>query len=194
MKTQPLILASSSPYRKQLLEKLGFDFICAAPDIDEKMRANESAKSLALRLAHEKAQALAVRYPTQLIIASDQVAILDNQQLEKPGTPANAIQQLQNSSGKIVDFHTSICVLNSATQEIKSSIDLCRVHFKTLSQQEIINYVQREQPYDCAGSFKSEGLGIALFERIEGDDPNALIGLPLIQLISLLTDFGISVL
>jgi len=194
MQTQQLILASSSPYRKQLLEKLGLDFTCASPDINEDIHGNETAPELALRLAHQKAMALAKQYPQHIIIASDQVAMLDGKQLGKPGNKENTILQLQQSSGKSIAFYTSLCVLNSATQSFKSDIDCCTVHFKTLSEQEIIHYVEREKPYDCAGGFKSEGLGIALFDRIEGDDPNSLIGLPLIKLISLLKAFGISVL
>jgi len=193
MKNRPLVLASSSPYRKALLDKLQLKFICANPDIDETAINNEKPKELALRLAKEKAKALAESYPNHLIIASDQVALLGNVQLHKPHNHANTIKQLQQSSGKSVTFYTSICILNSATQEINSDIDLCTVYFKSLNEQQIIRYVNSEQPYDCAGGFKSEGLGIALFDRIEGDDPNALIGLPLIKLIALLQKYNIAV-
>jgi len=194
MQKQALILASSSPYRKQLLEKLGLDFTCASPNINEQARIDETAPELALRLAKEKALALAKQYPKHIIIASDQVAILDGKQLCKPDNKENTIQQLQDSSGKAIAFHTSLCVFNSATGSLKTDIDCCTVYFKELSKQEIIHYVEIEKPYDCAGGFKSEGLGIALFERIEGDDPNSLIGLPLIKLIALLKEFNISVL
>jgi len=194
MQTQQLILASSSPYRKQLLEKLGLDFTCVSPNINEDRHNNETAQKLALRLAQQKAIALAEQYPQHIIIASDQVAILDNKQLCKPGSKENTILQLQQSSGKSIAFYTSLCVLNSATHSFKTDIDCCTVHFKSLSEAEIIRYVELEKPYDCAGGFKSEGLGIALFDRIEGDDPNSLIGLPLIKLIGLLKVFGISVL
>jgi len=194
MNSTPLVLASSSPYRKQLLDKLGLDFICAAPHINEQAMQNELPQNLALRLAKEKAQALVTCYPKHLIIASDQVAILNQQQLEKPITKTKAIQQLELSSGQTVNFYTSVCVLDSASLEFKNTFDLCRVHFKTLSPESIRHYIEREQPYDCAGSFKSEGLGIALFERIQGDDPNALVGLPLIKLIALLNAFGVCVL
>ncbi len=194
MKTNSLVLASSSIYRKEILKKLQLDFICASPDIDESPKTGETAKQMALRLAKEKATALAINYPAQLIIASDQVAMLEQTQLKKPGTPDNAIRQLQLCSGKPVTFHTSICILNTTTRELKSDIDTCTVYFKNLSEQQIINYIDMEKPYNCAGSFKSEGLGIALFDRIQGDDPNALIGLPLIKLVNLLNAFGIDVL
>lgn len=194
MQTNNLVLASSSTYRKSLLEKLYLNFICAAPDINETAKPDENPRKLALRLAQEKAKTLACDYPEHLIIAADQVAMLNHMQLEKPGNRHNAIQQLQLSSGSQVNFYTSICILNSATNETKSDIDTCTVHFKHLSDQQIQNYIDLEQPYDCAGSFKSEGLGIALFERIDGEDPNALIGLPLIKLIRLLNAFNIDVL
>ncbi len=193
MKNRPLVLASSSPYRKALLEKLHLKFICASPNIDETALIDENPQQQALRLAKEKAEALAESYPNHLIIASDQVALLDNIPLHKPRNYANTLKQLQQSSGKSVKFYTSVCILNSATQEFNSDIDLCTVYFKPLNRQQIIHYVKREQPYDCAGGFKSEGLGIALFERIEGDDPNALIGLPLIKLVALLQAYHIEV-
>ncbi len=194
MKTNNLVLASRSSYRKALLEKLHLSFICADPDINEASKEDESPIKLARRLAEEKATALAPDFPQHLIIAADQVAILEHAQLKKPGTASNAIQQLQISSGKSVTFYTSVCVLNSATTELKTALDICTVHFKKLSIEQIVNYIELEQPLDCAGSFKSEGLGIALFERIDGDDPNALIGLPLIKLISLLEAFNVPVL
>ncbi|HIG66153.1 MAG TPA: septum formation inhibitor Maf [Methyloprofundus sp.] len=194
MQTNNLVLASSSPYRKSLLEKLHLNFICASPDINETAKPSENPRQLALRLAQEKAKALAFNYPEHLIIAADQVAMLNNRQLEKPGNRDNAIKQLQNSSGSKVNFYTSIFILNSATNETQSDLDTCTVHFKHLTDQQIQNYIDLEQPYDCAGSFKSEGLGIALFERIDSEDPNALIGLPLIKLIRLLSAFNIDVL
>lgn len=194
MQNQSIVLASSSLYRQQLLQKLTLDFTCASPNINEQAHINETAPQLALRLAKEKALALTEQYPNHIIIASDQVAILNGKQLCKPGNKATTIQQLQASSGKSIAFHTSLCVLNSATNSLKTDIDCCTVHFKKLSKQEITYYVELEKPYHCAGGFKSEGLGIALFERIEGDDPNALIGLPFIKLIGLLKEFDISVL
>lgn len=194
MKTHHIILASSSSYRKALLEKLHLDFICASPDIDESINSGESPTQMALRLAHKKAMALTSTYSQHYIIASDQVAMLGQTQLTKPGNPQNAIKQLQLSSGHSVKFFTSVCVLNSATGKFKSAIDTCTVSFKKLTDEQIINYIKLEQPYDCAGSFKSEGLGIALFERIQCDDPNTLIGLPLIKLIGLLEEFNIQIL
>ena len=194
MQTNSLVLASSSPYRKQLLQKLFLDFITASPEIDESRHTGEDPAQMAIRLGKEKASALQAAYSEHFIIASDQVAMLDQTQLEKPGNKDNAFKQLKLCSAKTVKFYTSICILNSSTGEIKSALDLCTVYFKKLTEQQIIKYIDLEQPYNCAGSFKSEGLGIALFERIEGDDPNALVGLPLIKLISLLEAFNIDVL
>ncbi len=194
MKIYNLILASNSEYRKALLEKLNLSFICANPDIDETAQTNETGQEQALRLAKQKAYSLASAYPRHIIIASDQVAMLNNTQLHKPGNKETAIKQLQASSGHCVKFYTSISVLNTTTKDYRSDIDICSVYFKNLSDQQIKNYVLLEQPYNCAGSFKSEGLGIALFKRIEGDDPNALIGLPLIKLIRLLEAFNINIL
>lgn len=194
MQTSNLVLASSSPYRKQLLQKLHMEFITATPDIDESQHTDELPAQMALRLGKEKAAALKAAYPNHFIIASDQVAMLNQTQLKKPGDKNNAFKQLQQCSAKMVKFYTSVCILDSSTGELKSALDICSVYFKKLSRQQIINYIDLEQPYQCAGSFKSEGLGIALFERIEGDDPNALIGLPLIKLISLLDAFNIDVL
>ncbi len=194
MKNNKLVLASSSEYRKALLEKLHLSFICASPNIDETAQENETAQEQALRLAKQKAHALASTYPKHIIIASDQVAMMGSMQLHKPGNPKSAIKQLQESSGNCVKFYTSIYVLDTASMNYRSDIDICSVYFKKLNTEEIENYVLLEQPYNCAGSFKSEGLGIALFKRIEGDDPNALIGLPLIKLIELLKTFNINVL
>ncbi|MCF7972026.1 MAG: Maf family nucleotide pyrophosphatase [Methylococcaceae bacterium] len=194
MKTHKLVLASSSEYRKALLEKLQLSFICANPDIDETTQKNETASEQALRLAKQKAYALAGKYPTHIIIASDQVAMLNKTQLHKPGNKETAIKQLQQSSGNCVKFYTSVCVLDTSTNKYRSNVDICSVYFKNLSDQQIKNYVLLERPYNCAGSFKSEGLGIALFKRIKGDDPNSLIGLPLIKLIQLLDTFNINIL
>ncbi|BCG64722.1 MAG: septum formation protein [Methyloprofundus sp.] len=194
MQTNNLVLASSSEYRKTLLEKLNLHFVCTHPNIDESAKTLESPTELALRLAEEKAKSLATTYPKHFIIASDQVAIINHIQLHKPGNKQAAIEQLRLSSGKQVKFYTSVCVLDTTNNQLKSAIDICTVHFKNLSEQQIKHYINIEQPYNCAGSFKSEGLGIALFERIEGDDPNALIGLPLIKLIELLQELNIDVL
>jgi len=194
MKVHNLVLASSSEYRKILLKKLQLNFISASPNINEAALTNENPADQALRLAHCKAKALAIAYPNHLIIASDQVAIIGNMQLHKPGNKKTAIQQLQQSSGKCVKFYTSICILDTHSNTYKSDIEISSVYFKTLTDQQIKNYVLFEQPFNCAGSFKSEGLGIALFERIESDDPNALIGLPIIKLINLLKLFNVDVL
>lgn len=195
MKNSPqLILASSSPYRKTLLNKICPTFECAAADIDESRQTNEDSLPLSKRLAYEKANALSEKFPNHLIIGSDQVAMLEGQQLHKPGNAGNAIKQLLLSSGKQIHFYTSVCVLDSATQEYVTAVDECIVHMKSLTLTEIENYVSLDQPYDCAAAFKSEGLGIVLFEKIMGDDPNALVGLPLIKLRSLLQHFGYNVL
>ena len=189
----PIVLASGSPYRADLLRKLQLDFICSPSQMDETPLPGESAAQLARRLALAKAQAISAAFPQHLIIGSDQVAVCGNEFLHKPGNRELAIRQLTQQSGQIAQFFTGICVLNSSTGESFSDIDLCSVHFKPLTEQQIIRYLDLEQPFDCAGSFKSEGLGIALFSRIEGEDPNALIGLPLIRLIKLLAQFGVEV-
>jgi MAF protein len=189
-----LVLASSSRYRQSLLAKLGLPFEAAAPAVDETPQPHETPTQLSHRLAIEKAKALATRYPAHLIIGSDQVAMLNGEQLNKPGNAERAIAQLQASSGQSVEFFTSVCVLNSASGEVHTELDRTVVHFRTLTERQIAAYVAKEQPFDCAGGFKSEGLGIVLFERIEGEDPNALIGLPLIRLVRLLEKFGVDIL
>ena len=189
-----LVLASSSPFRKELLEKIYATFDTASPDIDESSKPNETPLTLSKRLATEKASALAINFPDHLIIGSDQVAMLGDRQLTKPGSFEKSIQQLTLSSGNTITFYTSLCVLNSKTNETIIDTDICRVHMKNLSLEEITNYVKRDKPYGCAAAFKSEGLGIALFEKIEGDDPNALVGLPLIKLANILNTMGIKVL
>jgi septum formation protein len=186
-----LVLASTSPYRRQLLERLGLPFTCAAPAVDERRRTGESPQVLVLRLAEAKARAVAPHHTNALIIGSDQVACLDNEVLGKPGDRAHAIAQLERASGRTLVFQTGLCLLSTATGRAQTLVEPFRVHFRTLDRRRIEGYLDREQPYDCAGSFKSEGLGIALFERFEGDDPNTLIGLPLIRLIALLEAEGI---
>ncbi|WP_105104572.1 Maf family protein [Microbulbifer pacificus] len=181
-----LILASSSPYRRALLEKLGIPFECAAPYIKEEALPGESAAELASRLATEKALALTDQFPDALIIGSDQVAECLGQQLGKPGTVENAIAQLQLCSGKAVNFHTGLCLADTKTGTHSTVCETFRVHFRKLDTNEIRRYVELDRPLDCAGSFKAEGLGIALFEKMEGNDQNTLIGLPLIRLIDLL--------
>ncbi len=189
-----IILASSSPYRQQLLSKINLKFTAVAPEIDETSEERESAQQLALRLAQNKALMLQQRFDNHLIIGSDQVAYFNGLQLEKPGNRSRSIQQLKMIAGRTVFFYTAICVLDSQSKTIKTEIDCCSVTFRTLSLSEIENYVDLDKPYHCAGSFKSEGLGIALIKKIDGDDPNSLIGLPIIKLIDLLTEFGIKIL
>ncbi|MBK1653431.1 Maf family protein [Allochromatium vinosum] len=187
----PLILASTSPYRRALLERLGLPFSTAAPDVDERPHPGESPADLVRRLAEAKARAVAVKHPDALIIGSDQVACLDDAILGKPGDHHTAIAQLERASGRCVLFLTGLCVLDARSGQTQTLVEPFRVHFRVLSRARIEGYLERERPYDCAGSFKSEGLGIALFERLEGDDPAALIGLPLIRLIPLLETAGL---
>lgn len=194
MKINNLILASSSPYRQALMKKLHLNFKAFSPEVDEGPLANEAPEALAVRLGKLKAQALCEQYPDHLIIGSDQVAVINGKQLHKPGNRPKAIEQLQAASGNTVTFFTSVCIINSSTMHYMTDLDVCTVFFKTLTRRQIEHYVDLEAPYDCAGSFKSESLGIALFEKIQGDDPNALTGLPLIKLISLLEKFGVCVL
>lgn len=181
-----LVLASTSPYRRMLLEKLGFPFECAAPDVDETPQPGESPRHLVTRLAQEKAQSLAARYPAHLIIGSDQVCVLDGEITGKPHTEENAYQQLLRARGTIVTFYTGLALYNSATGHLQTECEPFDVHFRHLSEQEIMDYVRRERPLNCAGSFKSEGLGIALFDKLDGRDPNTLVGLPLIALCQML--------
>lgn len=194
LQIRSIVLASSSIYRRQLLEKLGLPFVFASPSINETPNPGETPRTLVARLATQKAQALAQQYPTSLIIGSDQVACLDDDILGKPGNQENAFQQLQACSGRRVEFLTGLCLLDSAHGTSQTIVEPFAVHFRQLSNQQIQNYLAREQPYDCAGSFKSESLGIALFKKLEGDDPNTLIGLPLIRLVELLQESGVSVL
>lgn len=189
-----IILASSSPYRRQVLAKLGLDFSCEAPDIDEAPSAGENAASLVKRLAKQKALALAENYPESLIIGSDQVATLDQEILGKPHTHSRAKAQLLAANGRTLTFMTGICLHNTKTKLSQVSCETYSVSFRMLTEAQIDNYLLREKPYDCAGSFKSEGLGISLFDRLEGDDPNTLVGLPLIALIRMLNKEGVDVL
>ncbi|PHS68996.1 MAG: septum formation inhibitor Maf [Methylophaga sp.] len=191
---QQLILGSSSPFRAEILSKLGLPFISASPDIDESRLANEQPKQLVQRLSEQKAQAIALQYPDTLIIGSDQVAVIDGHILGKPGNHENAVKQLMAASGKTVLFLTGLTLLNSQTGNMQTLCEPFKVSFKRLSPKQIEFYLQQEQPYQCAGSFKSEGLGISLFSSLNGDDPNSLIGLPLIRLIQLLAAEGIDIL
>ncbi len=192
--SKPLILASTSPFRKQLLEKLNLPFSCCSPEVDETPLENESPADLVLRLAKLKAAAGADKYSEGIVIGSDQVAVINNNIIGKPLNRETAIEQLSQSSGQAITFYTGLAVHNVKNGNVEAIVEPYIVHFRTLSQQAISNYVDIEQPFYCAGSFKCEGLGIALFEQLEGKDPNTLIGLPLISLIDLLHRQGVDVL
>ncbi|MDR1889309.1 MAG: Maf family nucleotide pyrophosphatase [Zoogloeaceae bacterium] len=194
MSTAPLVLASTSPFRRELLARLGLPFQVAAPDCDETPRSGEAPEALALRLSEAKARAVAERFPDALIIGSDQAASCDGQIYGKPGSHANAVAQLQALSGKTVNFFTGLCLLDARTGAAHVRGVPTRVTFRTLTDARIEAYLRREPAYDCAGSAKSEGLGIALIARLEGSDPNALVGLPLIALCDLLYAAGVNVL
>ncbi len=189
-----LVLASTSRYRKALLTRLGLPFAAVAPHADETPRPGETPHALVERLAAAKADALAERFPRALIIGSDQVAVLDGRTLGKPGTHAAAVRQLLDASGRRVTFLTGVCLLDAARGTRQVVTEPFHVTFRALTADMVQRYLLREQPYDCAGSFKSEGLGIALFERLEGEDPTALMGLPLIRLTRMLEHAGRSVL
>lgn len=191
-----LVLGSTSRYRAELLRRLTPHFRQAAPNVDESRQPGEAPSVLATRLARAKAEAVAQRHPGAIVIGSDQVASLDDEILGKPGSAECACAQLAACSGRHVQFHTALCVLDARTEpaHVHSEIDLTEVQFRELGAADIARYVKREQPLDCAGSFKSEGLGIALFERIASNDPSALIGLPMIALCRLLRRAGIDVL
>ncbi len=190
MKTQnitpQIILGSSSIYRKELLQRLQIPFETEHPDVNETPLPGESPEETAVRLAEAKARAVAKTYPHALIIGSDQVSALGDIPLGKPLNHENAVKQLQLVRGKEVIFYTALCLLNSAADRLQSRVIPYHVKFRPLSDQQIENYLCKEQPYHCAGSAKSEGLGIALIERMTGDDPNGLIGLPLIALVDML--------
>ncbi|MBM7454726.1 septum formation protein [Oceanisphaera litoralis] len=188
-----IILASSSPYRQQLLHKLGLDFQSCSPDIDERPRPGEPAIALVQRLAEQKARAVAGRYPQGLIIGSDQVCVNRGQILGKPGTRARAKAQLLAASGQRITFYTGLAVLDAASDRLHSMVEPFSVVFRPLSEAQLDRYLDREPALDCAGAFKCEGLGISLFERMEGRDPNSLVGLPLIALVELLGRFGVEV-
>lgn len=182
----PLLLASSSPYRRELLQRLQLPFAWASPDIDEQRLAHESPEALVKRLAKDKAKALAARYPEHLIIGSDQIAVLDDQVLGKPHTAERACAQLLAASGRSVTFLTGLALLNTRSGECQVDCVPFTVNFRTLDQARIERYVEAEQPLDCAGSFKAEGLGISLFQSTCGSDATSLIGLPLIRLVDML--------
>lgn len=183
---QQLVLGSTSPFRRQLLEKLGLPFDTAAPETDETPLQGETPEQLVARLAEAKARAVATQYPEALIIGSDQVAVNDGNILGKPRTHDKAMEQLRDASAKQVRFLTGLCLYNAATDHAQVEVVPFDVIFRELSDEMIDNYLKAEQPYNCAGSFKSEAMGIALFDRLEGEDPNTLIGLPLIRLVRML--------
>lgn len=191
---EQLVLASTSPYRKAILEKLQIEFSTIAPSVDESALAGESPEQLVARLAEAKAKAAADQFSNALIIGSDQVAVVDGKIMGKPGNHDNAVAQLKRLSGKRIIFLTGLCVYNTISHRTQVEVVPFSVIFRELNETQIEHYLQREQPYNCAGSFKSEGLGIALFERLEGDDPNTLIGLPLIRLIHMLESEGFPIL
>jgi septum formation protein len=176
------VLASTSAYRRQLLERLGIPFTVAASNVDEEPLPGESAVDLTQRLARAKAEAVARRHPNSLVIGSDQLALCGRDVLGKPGSGERAVAQLKSLSGQRVVFHTAVHVINTAAGKNEGHVDLTTVHFRQLNEDEIKRYVARDKPYDCAGGFKVEALGVALFNRIESQDPTALIGLPLIWL------------
>ncbi|MDD3884715.1 MAG: Maf family nucleotide pyrophosphatase [Gallionella sp.] len=186
MNSQLLVLASTSAYRRELLQRLQLPFKTIAPEVDETPHDGESARETSLRLAQEKARAVADIYPNALIVGSDQVALLEGQQLGKPMTHDRAFAQLQAMRGKTTVFYTALALFNSRTGHIQTGVEETQVTLRPLSDKEIEHYLRKEQPYHCAGSAKSEGLGIALIERMSGNDPNALIGLPLILLCDML--------
>jgi len=189
-----LVLGSSSPYRRELLSRLGVPFEVAVPDIDETHAAGESPGVLAGRLAMAKAHAVAKRYPDCVVIGSDQVAELDGQPLGKPGDHDRATAQLRQMRGRIVVFHTAVSVVCVQTGFEQSDLATVTVRFRALSDDEIESYLRIDQPYDCAGSARSEGLGIALLDAIESDDPTALVGLPLIRTCRMIRAAGVKVL
>jgi septum formation protein len=187
-----LVLASSSIYRNELLKRLQIPFVTNAPDVDETPLPNESALDTSVRLARKKAHAVASSYPDALIIGSDQVALLQGQQLGKPHTHDNAVKQLRAMRGKTTHFYTALTLLNSKTGNEQTQVAENYVTLRNLSDAEIEGYLLKEQPYHCAGSAKTEGLGIALISQMTGDDPNALIGLPLIMLVDMLRRENVS--
>jgi septum formation protein len=192
--SRTLVLASTSPYRRELLGRLGLGFETAAPQADETPLAGEGAAATALRLSVLKARSLAGAYPDALIIGSDQVADSEGRHIGKPGNHAAAVGQLRSLSGKAVEFHTAVSLLDSKTGDVQSRVVPCKVTFRSVDDARIESYLRREKPYDCAGSAKSEGLGIALIEKMQTDDPTSLIGLPLIALTTMLERAGLPVL
>jgi len=187
-----LILASSSTYRKAQLQVLGLPFSCVSPDIDESAHLNESANDLAQRLAADKARAIAGAFPDALIIGADQTLAFEHQILGKPGSHAAAFHQLQMLNGKTVVLHSALALLDANNQQLQQSVTSTTVRYRTLTEAQIAYYLERDKPFDCAGSCKSESLGIALLESVQSDDPTALVGLPLIALTTMLNRVNFS--
>lgn len=189
-----LILASSSRYRCELLATLGLEFRCVTPAVDERPLPEESAAALVARLAQAKARRVAESHEAALVIGSDQSVALDGEFLGKPHSEANAIAQLKRLRGRTATFYTGLCLINSAADRCQVAVEAYSVSIRALSDAEIAAYVSRDRPLDCVGAFRSEGLGIALFSRMRGDDPNTLVGLPLIRLVEFLGNEGVRVL
>jgi septum formation protein len=187
-----LVLASSSPYRRALLQRLGLPFSSASPDVDETPQPGEDVAALTQRLALAKARALAAAWPQALLIGSDQACAVEGQILGKPGNFERARAQLQLCAGRRVDFHTALVLLDSSSGQVRSRHEVFSVCFRPLTEAEIAHYLEIEQPWDCAGSFKAESLGIALFESMQGKDFHSLLGLPLISLCDLLREAGLN--
>ncbi len=190
----PLILASSSVYRRAMLERLGIEFDVQAPSVDERLLPDEPPPEAVVRIATAKAKAVGAGRARALVIGSDQLAALDGEVLGKPGSTERALEQLTRARGREVEFFTGVALLDTGSGETRTRVAINRVKFRNLSSAQIGAYVRRDKPLDCAGSFKSEGLGVALFEAIEGTDPYALVGLPLIALCDLLAEAGVDVL
>jgi len=190
---QKLILASSSPYRRELLDRLKIPFEVMAPEVDETPRPGEMPEKLVERLAVEKAQKIAGQIPGALVIGSDQVAVYNGSIVGKPHHHDKAVEQLRSASGRTVTLYTGLALVNADTRRVQREVIPYRVTFRVLTDTQIESYLRLEQPYSCAGSVKSEGLGIALLEKFEGDDPNTLIGLPLIRLVRMLENEGIKI-
>ena len=187
----PIVLASTSPYRKSILERIGITFITCSPQFDETPIPNESPDDLVKRLSIGKARAVQENYPDSFIIGSDQIAILNDKIIGKPANHDHAVIQLQESSQSIVKLISGVALLNTKTNQIQYAFDTTEVEFKKLSNEQIQRYLEREKPYNCCGSLKAEGIGVSLLKRISGDDPNTLIGLPVIQLICLFENQGV---
>lgn len=187
----PLVLASTSPYRRELLARLGLPFEVEAPEVDEAPLAGEAPEALVRRLSEAKARAVAARRPGAVVVGSDQVAVIDGEVLGKPGGPERAREQLRRASGRAVDFLTGLAVLDTRDGRLQLAVVPFRVVFRPLDEARIEAYLRHDEPWNCAGSFRSERLGVALFERMEGDDPTALMGLPLIRLVRMLEAVGL---